>query len=420
MARPVTSRSAHVSAARIRYALRGAASSVVSGLPSPLPGRLPTQWRTLRNLGGMGLLAILAACSTAPMRSGGVSSSVPYVRTEPAPASRPEGLPEFIDHSVGEEEISIEAMSLVGVPYRWGGNTPDSGFDCSGLVKYVVRRAASVNLPRTTAQMEYAGRAITPDQVAPGDLIFFDTDGRPYSHVGIYVGHYRFVDAPSTGGTVRIDYVTNPYWARHFNGIRRVAIGHPAPFQSAPLEAAAPAASSAGPITAMQHTERNDDVNDAPDVRTDDAIHPGMSDPPNTRGDAASGNGNPGQDEGGASLTVPLYAGPRTIGEPVATQPASTAPAAPARTTASIDNNMAHTVTAPSAAHASAQPDAQADTQPDPIAQIANLSGAGSVSEAHAIAPSTGPTSGTEVTSSAPTAASPAVDPIAAFAGSKF
>lgn len=416
MARPVTSTSAHVSAARIRHARRVTAMATVSDLPWPLPGRLTRRWRILRNLAGMGLLAILAACSTAPMRSGGVSSSVPYVRTEPAPASRPEGLPEFIDHSVGEEEISIEAMSLVGVPYRWGGNTPDSGFDCSGLVKYVVRRAASVNLPRTTAQMEYAGRAITPDQVAPGDLIFFDTDGRPYSHVGIYVGHYRFVDAPSTGGTVRIDYVTNPYWARHFNGIRRVAIGHPAPFQSAPLEAAAPAASSAGPITAMQHTARNGDDNEVPDARTDDAIHPGMSDPPNTRGDAASGSGNPGQDEGGASLTVPLYAGPRTIGEPVATQPASTAPVVSARAAASIDDPMAHAATAPSAAQASVQP----DTQPDPIAQIANLSGAGSVSDVRPIVPAARPTSGTDITSSAPTAAAPAVDPIAAFAGSKF
>lgn len=135
----------------------------------------------------------------------------------------PPGFPRFVDHSTGREEISIEAMSLIGVPYRWGGNTPDSGFDCSGFVKYVVARAADVDLPRTTADMSHRGEAVEPDEIAPGDLIFFNTTGRPHSHVGIYVGKLRFVNAPSTGGTVRLDYLTNPYWAKHFDGIRRVA-----------------------------------------------------------------------------------------------------------------------------------------------------------------------------------------------------
>jgi len=125
-------------------------------------------------------------------------------------------------------------MSLVGVPYRWGGNTPEAGFDCSGLVRYVVDRAASVNLPRTTADMSVRGESIEPDEVAPGDLIFFNTTGRPHSHVGIYVGKLRFVNAPSTGGTVRLDYLTNPYWAKRFDGIRRVASpkAAPAPFDT--------------------------------------------------------------------------------------------------------------------------------------------------------------------------------------------
>lgn len=117
----------------------------------------------------------------------------------------------------------MQAMGLVGIPYKWGGNTPRSGFDCSGLVRYVVENAADVLLPRTTSQMQYAGTRVEPDEIAPGDLVFFNTDGRPYSHVGVYVGNYRFVNAPSTGGTVRIDYVSNPYWARHFDGIRRIA-----------------------------------------------------------------------------------------------------------------------------------------------------------------------------------------------------
>jgi len=179
------------------------------------------------------IVLLLAACSGAPQKisrdpSGAGSTTAGAWRTAPP------GLPNFVDHSIGREEISIQAMSLVGIPYRWGGNTPDSGFDCSGLVRYVVARAASVNLPRTTADMSGRGESIEPDEIAAGDLIFFNTTGRPHSHVGIYVGKLRFVNAPSTGGTVRLDYLTNPYWAKRFDGIRRVAppAASPAPFNT--------------------------------------------------------------------------------------------------------------------------------------------------------------------------------------------
>ncbi|WP_206998134.1 C40 family peptidase [Trinickia mobilis] len=192
------------------------------------------------------IVLLLAACSSAPQKvsrsSGPAGSAGSAYRTEPPP-----GFPNFVDHSIGREEISIQAMGLVGVPYRWGGNTPDSGFDCSGLVHYVVLRAASVNLPRTTADMSGRGESIDPDEIAPGDLIFFNTTGRAHSHVGIYVGKLRFVSAPATGGTVRLDYLTNPYWAKRFDGIRRVAppLEKPAPFDAptylaAPREAPAP------------------------------------------------------------------------------------------------------------------------------------------------------------------------------------
>ncbi|WP_323118789.1 NlpC/P60 family protein [Burkholderia alba] len=187
------------------------------------------------------VVSLLAACSSVPQktaRSSGGGMSIATPRAFPPPR----GFPNFVDHSVGREEISIQAMSLVGVPYRWGGNTPESGFDCSGLVRYVVGRAADVTLPRTTADMSSRGDAIEPDGVAPGDLIFFNTTGRPHSHVGIYVGKLRFVNAPSTGGTVRLDYLTNPYWAKRFDGIRRVAApkGKAAPFDTPTYEASRP------------------------------------------------------------------------------------------------------------------------------------------------------------------------------------
>ncbi|TAL94512.1 MAG: peptidoglycan endopeptidase [Paraburkholderia sp.] len=191
------------------------------------------------------IVLLLAACSGVPQKTTrGPASSA----TSSAGAYRtiPPGFPNFVDHTVGREEISIQAMSLVGVPYRWGGNTPDSGFDCSGLVRYVVSRAASVNLPRTTADMSSRGESVEPDEIATGDLIFFNTTGRPHSHVGIYVGKLRFVNAPSTGGTVRIDYLTNPYWAKRFDGIRRVAppASKPAPFDTPTYQASATPESS--------------------------------------------------------------------------------------------------------------------------------------------------------------------------------
>ncbi|KIG10523.1 C40 family peptidase [Caballeronia concitans] len=190
---------------------------------------------------------LLAACGTAPQqaaRKPAVSAS-----TVPRAYAPPSGFPNFVDHSVGREEISIQAMSLVGVPYRWGGNTPDAGFDCSGLVRYVVDRAASVNLPRTTGEMSGRGESIEPDEIATGDLVFFNTTGRPHSHVGIYVGKLRFVNAPSTGGTVRLDYLTNPYWAKRFDGIRRVAPAKAAP---TPFDGPTYLASGAQSVTAAQ------------------------------------------------------------------------------------------------------------------------------------------------------------------------
>ncbi|CAH2804656.1 MAG: Cell wall-associated hydrolases (invasion-associated proteins) [uncultured Caballeronia sp.] len=216
----------------------------------------------MRRLWSLLLTLLVAACSSAPTRvsrAPAASNTTASNRT----FTTLSGFPNFVDHSVGREEISIQAMSLVGVPYRWGGNTPEAGFDCSGLVRYVVDRAASVNLPRTTADMSVRGEAIEPDEVAPGDLIFFNTTGRPNSHVGIYVGKLRFVNAPSTGGTVRLDYLTNPYWAKRFDGIRRVASPKavPAPFDvptylASPVHVPAPAdgASSRSPTQVAAQT----------------------------------------------------------------------------------------------------------------------------------------------------------------------
>jgi hypothetical protein len=217
---------------------------------------------------------LVAACSSAPQQASrrpAGSAGTAANRT----FATPSGFPDFVDHSVGREEISIQAMALVGVPYRWGGNTPEAGFDCSGLVRYVVDRAAAVNLPRTTADMSGRGESIEPDEVAPGDLIFFNTTGRPHSHVGIYVGKLRFVNAPSTGGTVRLDYLTNPYWAKRFDGIRRVAPPKAPPNRfDSPTYLASGQAPAGGSLSAVPRQTGPAEVVSPPRVAAGDSFEP--------------------------------------------------------------------------------------------------------------------------------------------------
>ena len=118
--------------------------------------------------------------------------------------------------------VLMRAISLVGTPYRYGGNTPDGGFDCSGLVNYVFRDMLDLRLPRTSRELAaWQGPRIPTDRLAAADLVFFGSSGT-VSHVGIYVGEGRFVHAPSTGGTVRLDRLDGPYWRDHYSGAKRV------------------------------------------------------------------------------------------------------------------------------------------------------------------------------------------------------
>lgn len=127
------------------------------------------------------------------------------------------------DTSVGSEDISIAAVGLVGVPYRYGGNNPKAGFDCSGLIGYVYLKSANIKLPRTIQEMSSKGKNVGDQAPAPGDLVFFNTTGDKYSHAGIYVGKGRFVHAPSSGGTVRLEQIESPYWSNRFTEVRRLA-----------------------------------------------------------------------------------------------------------------------------------------------------------------------------------------------------
>ncbi len=112
------------------------------------------------------------------------------------------------------------ALGLTGSPYRYGGTDPIGGFDCSGLVNYVFNQAAGTAVPRTTGDQANASRRISRSALREGDLVFFNTLGRANSHVGIYIGNGRFVNAPSSGGYVRIDTLDNPYFSKRFTSAR--------------------------------------------------------------------------------------------------------------------------------------------------------------------------------------------------------
>jgi len=114
------------------------------------------------------------------------------------------------------------AAKMVGKPYKYGGSSPSSGFDCSGLVQYSFRHAG-VTLPHNTLQQRSASRLVKVSELRRGDLLFFDQEGKKNSHVGIYLGDGRFVHAPSSGKSVRNDALANPYWKKHLSEVRRPA-----------------------------------------------------------------------------------------------------------------------------------------------------------------------------------------------------
>lgn len=125
-------------------------------------------------------------------------------------------------HTSVPESVATRALQYIGVPYRFGGNTPQSGFDCSGLVNHVYRETLGVILPRTSRQLAKIGVSVGLEDLRPGDLVFFNTRGAPNSHVGIYLGDSRFIHAPRARTLVRIDRLDDPGYRERFEGARRL------------------------------------------------------------------------------------------------------------------------------------------------------------------------------------------------------
>ncbi|QDQ25111.1 NlpC/P60 family protein [Chitinimonas arctica] len=120
------------------------------------------------------------------------------------------------------QDIMLQALGLIGVTYRWGGASPESGLDCSGFIKYVFQQSMNIALPHNAFAISRLGEDVEKEALKPGDLVFFNTLGRRFSHVGIYLGDDRFIHSPSKGSKVQVVRLSDAYWAKRFTGARRV------------------------------------------------------------------------------------------------------------------------------------------------------------------------------------------------------
>jgi len=132
-------------------------------------------------------------------------------------------IPEDVNERV--HSVLSQALAQLGIPYRWGGTAPSTGFDCSGLVKYVFKTALGIELPRVSREQAKSGQVVDKNALTPGDLVFFSRKGKTINHVGIYLGDGRFVHAPRTGRDVTISKLAG-YWYQRFLRARRVADLH--------------------------------------------------------------------------------------------------------------------------------------------------------------------------------------------------
>jgi len=134
-------------------------------------------------------------------------------------------LTEAVAQGAGKLENLLDgALNLVGIRYRRGGGSVETGFDCSGYVGYVFREYLGLALPRTSYEIARLGSKIVDEELKPGDLVFFNTMRHSFSHVGIYLGDNRFVHSPRPGRAVRVEDMRESYWSRRYNGARRIDV----------------------------------------------------------------------------------------------------------------------------------------------------------------------------------------------------
>jgi cell wall-associated NlpC family hydrolase len=164
-------------------------------------------------------LLLAFAVQAAPQPDlGDAAVMTPPPQAEPGPRLQ-DRLHHAVDRASG---LVVTALGFLGVPYRRGGNTAETGFDCSGLVRAIYDQTAGYLLPRRAEEQAAATQKIDRSELQPGDLVFFNTMRRAFSHVGIYIGEGKFIHAPRTGASVRVESMSGKYWQRRFSGARRV------------------------------------------------------------------------------------------------------------------------------------------------------------------------------------------------------
>ena len=161
------------------------------------------------------LLGVLAGLSL-PAASVEVSVAATTPKMMDAPLAR------LHDLTSRASELAMQAIGMLGIRYKMGGNSPENGLDCSGLVRYVFKEAWGTILPRTAEEISQVGKQVEKQELQPGDLVFYNTLKRGFSHVGIYLGDNKFIHSPSAGGQVRIESMDLGYWKSRFNGARRI------------------------------------------------------------------------------------------------------------------------------------------------------------------------------------------------------
>ena len=172
----------------------------------------------------------LAGCggfvpTPAPVHEPAQARAIPQnpVPRAPLPAS-PQATAPAQRAAPEQSEMLFQVLSSIGVDYKYGGNSHTTGFDCSGLVAHVFREGYGIKLPRTSMDQSQVGQPVPADELKPGDLVFYNTLNRPFSHVGIYLGDGRFIHAPRTGTAVRIESLKSVYWSKRWNGARRINV----------------------------------------------------------------------------------------------------------------------------------------------------------------------------------------------------
>ena len=189
--------------------------------------RSPALVRRQLLLLGLSASALLAGCASKPSTTTAQAPAERSTRRRPASPASPATDSGVVPINLGlsgelREALYARVMMVVNTPYTFGGNTPEGGFDCSGLIQYAIAGITTRKLPRTTSQWVGVSAPIERDELQRGDFVFFNTLGGRYSHMGIYAGNNQFVHAPSSGGVVKTVSLANPYFAKRFTEARTI------------------------------------------------------------------------------------------------------------------------------------------------------------------------------------------------------